>query len=223
MKLKISVLALVACVMAYGAYAQKGGGYAFKIAKLKYGGGGDWYANPSSLPNLFRYIRENTKMNIYLEEEVVEPGSALIFQYPMLYVTGHGNIEFSQAEVENLRKYLYAGGFFLMDDNYGLHNYAKREIKKLFPDVPLVEIPFTHPIYHQHYDFPNGIPKIHEHDGKPAQAFGIFLDGRLALMLTYETDLGDGWEDAAIHSNPEEVRQKAFRMGTNIIAYLLTR
>ncbi|MCS7086520.1 MAG: DUF4159 domain-containing protein [Bacteroidia bacterium] len=185
--------------------------------------GGDWYANPSSLPNLFRYIRENTKMNIYLEEEVVEPGSALIFQYPMLYITGHGNIEFTPSEVENLRKYLYAGGFLLMDDNYGLHEYAKREIKKLFPDVPLVEIPFSHPIYHQHYDFPNGIPKIHEHDGKPAQAFGIFLDGRLALMLTYETDLGDGWEDAAIHNNPEEVREKAFRMGTNIIMYLLTR
>ncbi len=223
MTLKILAAGLVALTLAHGAHGQKGGGYGFKIAKLKYGGGGDWYANPSSLPNLFRYIRENTKMNIYLEEEVVEPGSALIFQYPMLYITGHGNIEFSQAEIENLRKYLYAGGFLLIDDNYGLHNYAKREIKKLFPDVPLVEIPFSHPIYHQHYEFPNGIPKIHEHDGKPAQAFGIFLDGRLALMLTYETDLGDGWEDAAIHNNPEEVRRKAFQMGTNIIMYLLTR
>ncbi|MDW8334880.1 MAG: DUF4159 domain-containing protein [Bacteroidia bacterium] len=219
---RIGLAATFAATLFSGLWAQKGG-YSFKIAKLKYGGGGDWYANPSSLPNLFRYIRENTKMNIYLEEEVVEPGSALIFQYPMLYITGHGNIEFTPSEVENLRKYLYAGGFLLMDDNYGLHEYAKREIKKLFPDVPLVEIPFSHPIYHQHYDFPNGIPKIHEHDGKPAQAFGIFLDGRLALMLTYETDLGDGWEDAAIHNNPEEVREKAFRMGTNIIMYLLTR
>jgi hypothetical protein len=218
---KIAIILLSSFAASY-VNAQKSG-YAFKIGKLKYGGGGDWYANPSSLPNLFRFIRENTKMNIYLEEEVVEPGSALIFQYPMLYITGHGNIEFSNAEVENLRKYLWAGGFLLIDDNYGMHNYAKREIKKLFPDHPLVEIPFSHPIYHQHYEFPNGIPKIHEHDGKPAQAFGIFLDGRLALMLTYETDLGDGWEDAAIHNNPEEVRQKAFRMGTNIVMYLLTQ
>ncbi|MCS7074594.1 MAG: DUF4159 domain-containing protein [Bacteroidia bacterium] len=193
----------------------------FKIGKLKYDGGGDWYANPSSLPNLFDYIRKNTRANIYLEEEVVEPGSPAIYQYPMLYITGHGNIVFSDAEVKNLRKYLLSGGFLLADDNYGLQPYIKREIKKIFPEYELQEIPYQHPIYHCHYSFPKGIPKIHEHDGKPAQAFGIFHENRLVLMLTYECDLGDGWEDAEVHNDSPQVRELAFRMGTNIVLYIL--
>lgn len=195
--------------------------FSFKVAKLKYNGGGDWYANPSSLPNLFEFIRQNTRMNIYVEEEIVEPGSAQIFQYPMVYFTGHGNIIFSDAEAKNLRKYLLAGGFLLADDNYGMQKYIVRELKKVFPEYELKEIPFTHPIYHQHYKFPNGLPKIHEHDGKPAQGFGIFHEGRLLCMVTCECDLGDGWEDPEVHNDPPEVRLKALQMGTNIIMYIL--
>lgn len=192
----------------------------FKIAKLKYNGGGDWYANPSSLPNLFKYIRANTRANIYVEEEVVEPGSAELYQYPMLYMTGHGNVEFSTAEAQNLRKYLLAGGFFLIDDNYGLNPYIVREMKKVFPEYQFVEIPFTHPVYQTPFKFPNGIPKIHEHDGKPAQLFGIIHEGRLLCLLTYECDLGDGWEDPEVHNNPEEIRAKALQMGANIVYYV---
>ncbi len=193
----------------------------FKVAKLKYNGGGDWYANPSSLKNLFHFIKQNTRLNLHLEEEVVEPGSPQIFQYPMLYITGHGNIEFSSSEAENLRKYLVGGGFLLIDDNYGLNKFAIREMKKVFPDQAFVELPHTHPIFHQHYKFPKGLPKIHEHDGKPAQAFGIIIDGRVVCMLTYESDLGDGWEDAEVHKDPEHLRQLALQMGTNIVLYVL--
>jgi hypothetical protein len=193
----------------------------FKIAKLKYEGGGDWYANPSSLPNLFAFIRQHTRANLYLEEEVVEPGSSQIFQYPMIYMTGHGNVAFTDAEAANLRKYLLAGGFFLMDDNYGLYPYITREMKKVFPEYDFQEIPFTHPVYHQQFEFAQGIPKIHEHDGKPPQLFGILHEGRLLCLLTYEADLGDGWEDPEVHHNPEELRLKALQMGTNIVLYVL--
>ncbi|MBX3101492.1 MAG: DUF4159 domain-containing protein [Bacteroidetes bacterium] len=193
----------------------------FKVAKLKYDGGGDWYANSTSLPNLFRYVRENSRTNIFLGEEVVEPGSAQIFQYPLVYMTGHGNIVFGQAEAQNMRRYLEAGGFFFIDDNYGLNVYIIREMKKVFPEHEFVELPFTHPIYHQMYYFAEGMPKIHEHDGKPAQLFGIVHQGRLVCVLTYESDLGDGWEDRSVHNNPEEVRLKAFQMGANILFYVL--
>jgi hypothetical protein len=219
----ISIIAFLLLGIVYPAMLNAQTSSSFKIAKLKYDGGGDWYANPSALPNLFKFIRTNTRMNIDLVEETVEPGSPKIFQYPMLYMTGHGNIEFSPGDVENLRNYMLAGGFVLADDNYGMNKYITREIKKVFPDKPLTEIPFNHPIYQQHYKFAQGIPKIHEHDGKPAQAFGIFIDGRLAFMLTYESDLGDGWEDPEVHKNPEEIRQKALRMGTNIIMYVLSQ
>lgn len=196
--------------------------YSFKIAKLKYGGSGDWYANKTALPNLFEFIRKNTRMNIFLEEEIVEPSSPKIFQYPMVYMTGHGNVEFSTQDVENLRKYLISGGFLLADDNYGMHKYIMREAKKLFPEHTLVELPFTHPIFKMHYPFENGLPKIHEHDGKPPQGFGIIHEGRLVLLITYECDLGDGWEDPAVHNDPEEIRQKALKMGANIVQYVLT-
>jgi hypothetical protein len=214
------VLLLLLWGMPQPAVAQSQG--SFKVGKLKYEGGGDWYANPSSLPNLFQYINENTRMNISLEEETVEPGSPQIFQYPMVYMTGHGNVVFSEQEVRNLRKYLIAGGFLLADDNYGMFKYIKREVKKIFPEQTLKEIPYNHPIYQQHFQFANGIPKIHEHDGKPAQAFGLFYEGRLVAMLTHEADLGDGWEDQQVHSNPPAVREQALRMGTNIVQYVLT-
>jgi hypothetical protein len=193
----------------------------FKIGKLKYGGGGDWYANPSSLPNLFRFLKQNTRMNLALEEEVVEPGSQALMQYPLVYMTGHGNVEFTPQEQDNLRKYLRSGGFLFADDNYGMQQYIVREIKKLFPDIPLVEVPFSHPIYRQQWAFPNGLPKIHEHDGLPPKGYGIFIDGRLAVFLTYECDLGDGWEDQPVHNNPEELRQKALHMGANVVLYVL--
>jgi Domain of unknown function (DUF4159) len=194
-----------------------------KVGKLKYSGGGDWYANPTSLPNLFDFIKLNTRINIGLEEEVVEAGSAQVYQYPLIYLTGHGNITFSDQEISNLRAYLRAGGFLFADDNYGLNRYITREIKRLFPDQALVEVPFTHPVYHQQWEFATGLPKIHAHDGKPAQGFGIFIDGRLAVFLTFECDLGDGWEDRTVHNNTEELRQKAFQMGTNVLLYVLTK
>lgn len=193
-----------------------------KIAKLKYNGGGDWYANKTSLPNLIKFCNTNLKTNIAPEEDIVEVGSPEIFSYPFIHMTGHGNVVFSEDEVENLRNYLIGGGFLHIDDNYGMDKFIRIEIKKLFPDAELVEVPFNHPIYHQKYKFPNGLPKIHEHDNKPPQGFGIFYQGRLVLFYTYETDLGNGWEDQVIYNNPEELRQKALQMGANIISFALT-
>lgn len=193
----------------------------FRIGKLKYDGGGDWYANPTSLPNLAAYLRQHTRASIALEEEVVPPSSPKIFQFPLLYMTGHGNVVFSRSEVQNLRRYCAAGGFLFIDDNYGMNEYITRELKKIFPDQELVEVPYSHPIYNQQWQFAEGLPKIHEHDGKPPQGFGIFLEGRLAVFLTYESDLGDGWEDPEVHNNPEEVRRKALQMGANVILYVI--
>lgn len=195
----------------------------FKIAKLKYEGGGDWYANPTSLPNLIEYINTHSNIRIAAVEDVVEPGSSALFQYPYVYITGHGNVKFSDAEAKNLRTYLMAGGFLHIDDNYGMDKYIRDEIKKIFPDKPLVEIPYSHPIYHKQFDFPNGLPKIHEHDGKPAQGFGIFDKDRLMLFYSFECDLGDGWEDPEVHRDPPELREKAFRMGTNLVIYAVQK
>jgi len=195
--------------------------YSFKIAKLKYEGGGDWYANPTSLPNLLEFVNKNTNVKIAPLEDVVEPGSPQIFQYPYVYMTGHGNFTFSDAEAKNLRAYLISGGFLHIDDNYGMDKYVRREIKKVFPDKELVELPYSHPIYHSHFDFPNGIPKIHEHDGKPAQGFAIIHENRVVCYYSYETDLGDGWEDERVHNNSKEVREKALKMGTNILLLAL--
>lgn len=194
---------------------------AFKVGKLKYDGGGDWYANPTSLNNLFRFIRQNTTARISLTEEITDLKSTQLFQYPMLCMTGHGNVVFSEEEVVNLRKYLYSGGFLHIDDNYGLDPYIRREMKKVFPDQDFVELPFSHGIYHKHFSFPKGLPKIHEHDGKPAQGFGLFHEGRLICFYSYESDLGDGWEDKAVHNNPEDIRQKALQMGTNIVLWAI--
>lgn len=194
-----------------------------KIAKLKYNGGGDWYANKTALPNLIKFCNEQLAMNIYPEEDVVEAGSSDIFLYPYVYMTGHGNVVFSDAEAANLRKYLIGGGFLHIDDNYGLDKFVRLELKKVFPELELVDIPFDHPIYHQKFDFPKGIPKIHEHDAKPPQGLGLIYQGRLVVFYSYETDLGNGWEDQRVHNDPEEKRQQALRMGANIIAYCFTQ
>ncbi len=196
---------------------------AIKIAKLKYNGGGDWYANKTALPNLIAFCNRNLGMNLDDEEEVVEPGSPEIFGYPFVHMTGHGNVVFSDAEAQNLRKYLVAGGFLHIDDNYGLDKFIRKEMKKVFPEAELVELPHTHAVYHQKYKFPDGLPKIHEHDGKPAQGFGIVFEGRLVVYYSYESDLGNGWEDQTIYNDPEEKRQQALRMGANLITYAFTQ
>ncbi len=194
-----------------------------QIALLKYNGGGDWYANlETSLPNLIRFCNQQMNTQIDLEQAIVEPGSPEIFDYPMLHMTGHGNVVFNLEEIENLRSYLLAGGFLHIDDNYGMDQFIRREIKKIFPEEDLVEIPYDHPIYHQQFDFEGGPPKIHEHDGKGSEGHGIVKDGRLVLFYTYEADLGDGWEDQEIHLDSESTRLKAFRMGANIISFVFS-
>jgi hypothetical protein len=193
-----------------------------KIAKLKYNGGGDWYANKTALPNLIKFCNQELGTNLQTEEDVVEVGSRDLFLYPYVYMTGHGNVVFSEAEAANLRKYLIGGGFLHIDDNYGLDKFIRIELKKVFPELELVELPFNHPIYHQKYDFPQGLPKIHEHDGKPPQGFGLIYEGRLIAFYSYECDLGNGWEDPRIHNDPEEKRQQALRMGANLLAYCFT-
>jgi len=194
-----------------------------RIAKLKYDGGGDWYANKTALPNLIEFCNTELGMNLEREDDVVEVGSPELFLYPYVYMTGHGNVVFSDGDAENLRTYLEAGGFLHIDDNYGLDQFIRIEMKKVFPELDFVEIPYEHPIYHQKFSFPSGIPKIHEHDGKPAQAFGLFWQGRLVCFYSYESDLGNGWEDPAIHNDPEEKRQEALRMGANILTFAFTQ
>ncbi|WP_321296994.1 DUF4159 domain-containing protein [Marinifilum fragile] len=190
-----------------------------RIGLLKYNGGGDWYANPGSLPNLIQFCNKNHIANIQAEPITVEVGSPEIFSLPFIHLTGHGNIVLSNQEVINLRKYLMAGGFLHIDDNYGLNAYFRREIKKVFPNEELIELPFSHPIYHQVYEFPTGLPKIHEHDGKAPQGFGLFYKGRLVCFYTYETDLGDGWEDTSVHNDTEEKHLQSLKMGANIISF----
>jgi hypothetical protein len=193
-----------------------------QIALLKYRGGGDWYANPTSLPNLVKFCNANLNMNLS-EPATVEVGSRDIFNYPFVHITGHGNIIFSDEEVRNLRAYLLAGGFLHIDDNYGLDKFIRPQMKRVFPELEFVELPYNHPIYHQTYDFPRGLPKIHEHDNKPPQGFGLVYEGRLVCFYTYECDLGDGWEDQAVHGDSEETRTKALQMGANIIQYIFTK
>ena len=191
-----------------------------EIALLKYSGGGDWYANPTSLHNLVKYANQTINTYIKSKPATVEPGSSEIFSYPFVHMTGHGNVVFSDAEISNLRNYLLSGGFLHADDNYGMDQYIRREIKRIFPNNDLVEVPGNHPIFQKPNLFANGLPKIHEHDGKRPQAFGIFVENRLVLLYTYETDLGDGWEDPEVHNDPKEVREKALKMGANILNYI---
>lgn len=191
-----------------------------EIALLKYSGGGDWYGNPTSLPNLIKFCNQNINTKIKQKPATVEPGSSDLFSYPFVHLTGHGNVVFNDNEIQNLRNYLTSGGFLHIDDNYGMDKYIRKEIKKIFPNNELVEIPSTHKIFQGPFSFPNGIPKIHEHEKQKPQAFGIFIEGRLALVYTFETDLGDGWEDEEVHNNPKEVREKALKMGANLVHYV---
>lgn len=195
-------------------------GFSQEIALLKYSGGGDWYANPTSLPNLIKFCNQNINTRIKIKPATVEPGSPDLLSYPYVHLTGHGNVVFNDNEVTNLRNYMISGGFLHIDDNYGLDQYIRKELKKIFPNNDLVEIPANHAIFQKPYSFPAGIPKIHEHDGKRPQAFGIFIENRLVLLYTYETDLGDGWEDPEVNNDPIEVRQKALKMGANIMNYI---
>ena len=192
------------------------------IARLQYDGGGDWYANPSSLPNLLAAIAERTTFPVAREEARVTPLDDRLFDYPFVHATGHGTIRVSDAEAAHLREYMLHGGFLHVDDNYGLDESFRVAVAKMFPDRPLVDVPLSHPIYHVVYDFPKGIPKIHEHDGKPARGLGIFVGDRLVLYYSYESDLGNGWEDPAVYNDPPTLHEQALRMGVNLFAYALT-
>ena len=191
------------------------------ICRVKYSGGGDWYSDPSSLPNLLKFINENTNVQLATVEARISLEDNEIFNYPYLYLTGHGNVRFSESEIENLRRHLHSGGFLHADDNYGLDKSFRREMKRVFPDKEWVELPFDHPLYHTYFDFSGGLPKIHEHDNKPPQGLGLFDGERLIVFYSYEADLGDGWEDASIHNAPEGKRQSALKMGANIFIYSL--
>lgn len=190
-----------------------------QVAILKYNGGGDWYSNPTAIPNLIEFCNNTIQTNIKEVPETVEVGSIDIFNYPLVFITGHGNVLFSDDDAENLRNYLISGGFLHISDNYGLDKFIRREFKKVFPEEEFQEIPYNHPIYHQSFDFEKGVPKIHEHDNKAPQGFGIFHKGRLVCFYDYESDLGDGWEDEEVHNNDYETREKALKMGCNIVEY----
>ena len=216
--LRVSFLAL-AFSMAGTSVAPSAKAPTLTIGRLHYEGGGDWYANPSSIPNLLKAIRTRTALNVSADEKVVRLNSDDLWSVPFLHMTGHGNVRFSDSDLVTLRRWIEQGGFLHADDNYGMDESFRREMGRLFPDQQLVEVPLDHPVYRLVYNFPRGIPKIHEHDGKPAQAFGIFLRGRLVVFYSYETDLGDGWEDAEVHRDSAEKREEAIRMGVNLFAY----
>lgn len=197
--------------------------WSFQIARVKYGGGGDWYSDPQSLPELLKFARSETLLSVAPEEEVVELGNAKLFNYPYLYLTGHGNVTFTSDEAVALRRYLLGGGFLHVDDNYGIDKHIRREMAKVFPGQEFRELPPDHPVFNAHFSFPNGLPKIHEHDNKPPQAFGLFDEsGRLVVLYTYESDLGDGWEPEDVHNDPPEKREAALQMGTNILIYAMS-
>lgn len=213
--MKKSILAIFIYVLITGFSAEP----TVKLALLKYSGGGDWYSDPTALPNLSQFCNAQLGTNIDPNYATVEVGSLEIFNFPFVHMTGHGNVVFSDADADNLRLYLIAGGFLHIDDNYGMDPFVRVAMKKVFPELEFIELPFDHPIYHQKYDFDNGLPKIHKHDDKPAQGFGLIWEGRLVCYYSYETDLGDGWEDYAVHKDPEEVRLRALRMGANIVQF----
>lgn len=212
---KVALIAFFASLLSLGAFSQSTG---LQIARLKYEGGGDWYSDPTSLPQLIKFTNKQLGTQINEEAAEVEPASPEIFNYPLVYMTGHGNVKFSDRGARNLRQYLKAGGFLHIDDNYGMDPYIRTELKKVFPDQELVELPFSHPIYHQKFDFDKGLPAIHKHDpDKPPQGFGIIYKGELVVFYSYQSDLGDGWEAPEVHNDPKEVRMKALRMGANIL------
>jgi hypothetical protein len=196
---------------------------AFSIARLKYGGGGDWYGDQTSLKNLLSAARDRLAVRVAAAEEaVVGPMDESLFRYPFVFMSGHGNVKFTPAEVERMRAYLAGGGFLWCDDDFGIDASFRREMRRVFPEDRLVELPFSHPLFHQMYPFPQGLPKIHEHDGGPARAFALFHDGRMVVLYTFDTDLGDGLEDEGVHPDPPEKREQAMRMALNIVSYVLT-
>jgi len=201
--------------------SEKQNSYTYQIARMKYRGGGNWYVSPTSLPNLIAFCNKNLGTDINPQEAVVEPGSPEIFNYPLVHISGNGNITFSGDESENLRNYLIGGGFLEVNDSYGMDSAFRKEIKKVFPELSLIELPYTHPIYHQKYDFPNGLPKIHEHDGKRPIGWGLIYNGRLVCFYNYDADLGDGWEDHDVYNDPPENHEKALEMGANILQYVM--
>ena len=215
---KISIAILVA---AFSMPVLGQDAHTITIARIKYGGGGDWYSDEQSLTELLRYATDQTLLDVAPREDVVELNSDKVFTYPYLYLTGHGNVRLTSSEAQRLRRYLEGGGFLHIDDNYGLDKHIRREMKKVFPEQEFIELPFDHPIFHTHYLFPGGLPKIHEHDGKPPQGFGLFVDNRLVVFYSYESDLGDGWEPKAVHNVPDNKRLAALRMGVNILAYAM--
>lgn len=219
MKQKIIIQLLVIFLLSIKLNAQDD----LKIALLKYNGGGDWYANPTSLPNLIEFCNETLKTNIHPDPITIDIGSKDIFNYPFVHLTGHGNIVLSGQDISNLRKYLLSGGFLHISDNYGLDEYIRREMKFVFPELDFIELPFDHPVYHQKFEFDQGLPKIHEHDDKAPQGFGLIHEGRLLCFYDYECDLGDGWEDPQVHNDSEEIHQKALEMGANIIQFVFTQ
>jgi Domain of unknown function (DUF4159) len=224
MRSALILLVLVGLAAVAAADTVPPGAHGFGIARLKYGGGGDWYEDRTSLTNLMRMLRERTTIAVEGDKEsVVEPGSAALFQYPFVFACGHGNIKFTPEEIQNLRRYLTTGGFLWVDDDFGIAPSFRREMKRVFPDSPLIELPFSHPIFHSLYDFPHGCPKIHEHDGGPARVYGIVWDGRLVVVFTFDTDLGDGLEDEEVHHDPPEKRDAAARMAMNIVRFALSQ
>jgi hypothetical protein len=208
------IFLMVFMFLAINTFAQK-----TQVAVLKYKGGGDWYSNPTSLPNLVKYCNQNLNTDIDANVAVVDAGSLDIFNYPFVHMTGHGNVFFDDNDVKNLRSYLLAGGFIHIDDNYGMKDYVMSQMQKAFPELQWVELPYSHEIFKKPYHFPEGLPKIHEHDNKPPQAFAMIYEGRMICLLTYECDLGDGWEDQRVHYDSDEARLKALKMGANIIRY----
>lgn len=196
----------------------------YKLGRLKYNGGGDWYGDRTALQNLIKFCNDNLKTNFKAEEEIVEVGSAQLFDYPFVFLTGHGNVIFSAQEAQNLRKYLAGGGFLHIDDNYGLDKFIRPQMKKVFPELDFVELPLNHPVFHQKYDLPNGLPKVHEHEGKRPQAFGLIYKGRLVCFYSFESDLGNGWEDYGTYpGDSQETRLKALKMGANLVQYVFAR
>lgn len=216
MKVKSKIIIITLVILLSFSFV---GDYTYKIAVLKYDGGGDWYANPTAVPNLIKFCNDKIGTRINPTPDQVHIGSEEIFNYPFLHMTGHGNVIFSADDVNNIKDYLQNGGFLHIDDNYGMDKFIRRELKKVFPDQDLIELPFSHPIFKQSFKFNNGLPKIHEHDDKPPQAFGLFHESKLVVLYTYECDLGDGWEDSEVHNDTKEARSNALKMGANIVQY----
>ena len=215
----LGVLLISIAALSFEWSSNKGEEASYQIAVLKYNGGGDWYSNPTSLPNLVKYCNQNLNMNIDEDIANVDVGSLDIFNFPFIHMTGHGNVVFNTQEAENLRLYLLSGGFLHISDNYGMDKFIRVEMKKVFPELEFIELPFNHKIYHKEFDFKKGLPKIHEHDNKAPQGFGLIYEGRLVCFYDFECDLGDGWEDAEVHNDSEEARKKALQMGANIISF----